>query len=210
MPDGRELTINVKYGLPGDYWVERGQAPRLIVELESVEGRKVGWTLEEQTADYFLWLFDPADCKHGYLADAPSVRAAVQRQRQNWAGAYGVHRARNPGYCTLFMRIPVPVMAAALCSSVGPHTFMDLGIGPEECWEQTVKMGRAYYRVSSLPVIRSRSVRPKQRSTGQNAEQASLFKLETLPLVQLHVSSRRAARRRATGMGIRRKPKVEA
>jgi len=105
LTDGTVLKIDEK--------VRRTSYPDFCLEYWSDEARKVpGWIAKPLTCDFIAYAFAPTTTC--YLLPYQLLRAAWWRNRGDWVDRYREIRADNPGYTTVSVAVPIPVVLNAL------------------------------------------------------------------------------------------------
>jgi hypothetical protein len=95
---GRTYTVDEK--------VRAHNWPDILLELWSDEGRRSpGWVQKPLACDFIAYAFAPA--RKCYLLPVAPLQRAWRQRGRHWADAYGYRRARNPGYVTA--SVPVPI-----------------------------------------------------------------------------------------------------
>ena len=112
---GAEVLIDAKTRTPGSskYWAN-GEA-ELALEVWSVIGKKVGWTLSTKTnVDYILYTFDKSDWDKYYFLPFQSLRKAFHDNFHKWAKEYKQKKQSSGGWESAAIFVPVSVVLQAM------------------------------------------------------------------------------------------------
>lgn len=106
---GRTYTVDEK--------VRTSDWPDILLEQWSDEARRVpGWVQKPLACDFIAYAFAPS--RRCYLMPVALLQRAWRRQGRDWIDAYGQRRARNPGYVTASVPVPIPVIEAAIAAAM--------------------------------------------------------------------------------------------
>lgn len=110
---GRTYTVDEK--------VRANDWPDILLEQWSDEARRSpGWVQKPLACDFIAYAFAPS--RRCYLFPvAPLQRAWRQRGRQ-WIEAFGHRRARNPGYVSTSVPVPIETLLPALTEAMFVRT----------------------------------------------------------------------------------------
>lgn len=98
---GRTYTVDEK--------VRTSEWPDILLEEWSDEERKSpGWILKPLACDFIAYAFAPS--RRCYLLPVAPLQRAWRLNGEGWAEAFGYRRARNPGYMTACVPVPIPVL----------------------------------------------------------------------------------------------------
>lgn len=106
---GRTYTVDEK--------VRSNDWPDILLEQWSDEARRSpGWVQKPLACDFIAYAFAPSR-KCYLLPVAPLQRAWRQRGRQ-WVERYGQRRARNPGYVSASVPVPIATLMPAMAEAM--------------------------------------------------------------------------------------------
>lgn len=98
---GRTYTVDEK--------VRTNDWPDILLEEWSDEARRSpGWVLKPLACDFIAYAFAPS--RRCYLLPVAPLQRAWRFHGGEWTQAYGYRRARNPGYMTACVPVPIPVL----------------------------------------------------------------------------------------------------
>jgi hypothetical protein len=105
LASGRTLTIDEK--VRDKVW------PDILLELWSDKGKKVkGWAVKPLAIDYIAYAFVPS--RQCYLLPFQTLRRAWRLNAKQWWDRYPHIEAKNRGYVTESIAIPVGVLMTAM------------------------------------------------------------------------------------------------
>ena len=105
LADGTTLKVDEK-GRRKDW-------PDFCIEYWSdIERRVPGWAVKEATTDYVAYAFVPS--RTCYLLPFQLLRRAAIDRKDEWAGKYKRIDAKNKGYTTASLAVPIDVVLAAI------------------------------------------------------------------------------------------------
>jgi len=106
---GRTYTIDEK--------IRTQNWPDILLEQWSDEARQIpGWIQKPLACDFIAYAYAPSETCY-LLPVAPLQRAWRQRGRQ-WIVTYGTRRARNPGYVSVSVPVPIDVLMQAIVDAM--------------------------------------------------------------------------------------------
>lgn len=106
---GRTYTVDEK--------VRSNDWPDILLEQWSDEARRSpGWVQKPLACDFIAYAFAPSR-KCYLLPVAPLQRAWRQRGRQ-WVERFGQRRARNPGYVSASVPVPIETLMPAMAEAM--------------------------------------------------------------------------------------------
>jgi len=109
LASGKTLTVDEK--------VREEDWPDILLEYwSSKENRTRGWIAKDLACDFIAYAFVPSETC--YLLPFLSLRAAWRDNHKKWVGQYRKIEAKNPGYTTVSVPIPIPVLLTALNESM--------------------------------------------------------------------------------------------
>lgn len=91
----------------------------LLEYWSSVEHRRPGWIAKDLATDYIAYAFAPS--KTCYLLPFHNLRAAWKKYGKQWVGQYKECNAKNHGYTTRSVAVPIDVLMPALTSAMIVH-----------------------------------------------------------------------------------------
>lgn len=98
---GRTYTVDEK--------VRTNEWPDILLEEWSDEARRSpGWVLKPLACDFIAYAFAPS--RRCYLLPVAPLQRAWRLHGDDWTQVYGYRRARNPGYMTACVPVPIPVL----------------------------------------------------------------------------------------------------
>lgn len=106
---GRTYTIDEK--------IRTQNWPDILLEQWSDEARQVpGWIQKPLACDFIAYAYAPSETCY-LLPVVPLQRAWRQRGRE-WLVRYGTRRARNPGYISVSVPVPIDVLMQAIIDAM--------------------------------------------------------------------------------------------
>lgn len=106
---GRVYTVDEK--------VRTNDWPDILLEQWSDEERRVpGWVQKPLACDFIAYAFAPS--RRCYLLPVALLQRAWRLQGRGWITAYGQRRARNPGYVSTSVPVPLPELERAMASAM--------------------------------------------------------------------------------------------
>ena len=113
--NGAEINIDAKTRMKGSsrYW--KGNEAELALEVWSVVGKKVGWTLNTASnVDYILYTFDKSDWSKYYFLPFQLLRKAFHDHFAEWKARYTLKEQRSDGWKSAAIFVPVSVVLDAI------------------------------------------------------------------------------------------------
>ena len=87
----------------------------ILLEIWSVwQQRKEGWAVKPSVSDYLLYVFNPSH--RCYLLPFDDLRRVTRANAKDWHAAYGWRDAKNEGYTTRSIPVPIRVLENAIPS----------------------------------------------------------------------------------------------
>lgn len=116
---GKVLTVDEK--VRSEDW------PDILLEYwSSVEHRRPGWVAKDLACDFLAYAFVPSQTC--YLLPFPTLRRAWRKYKDAWvrwgqgrSQGYSIRDARNDGYTTRSVAVPIPSLLAALSDAMEVH-----------------------------------------------------------------------------------------
>ena len=113
----RILTLTSGKTLSVDEKVRDEDWPDILLEYWSNEGRKVpGWVAKDLACDFIAYAFVPSQTC--YLLPFQTLRAAWRKNHKVWVKRHKRIEAENPGYVTVSVAVPIPVLMSALSDAM--------------------------------------------------------------------------------------------
>lgn len=113
----RVLTLSCGRTYTVDEKVRTNDWPDILLEQWSDEERRSpGWVQKPLACDFIAYAFAPSR-KCYLLPVAPLQRAWRQRGRQ-WIESYGQRRAKNPGYVSASVPVPIKTLMPAIADAM--------------------------------------------------------------------------------------------
>ena len=105
LTSGRTITVDEK--------VRTKDWPDILLEYWSDEDHKVrGWVAKDLACDFIAYAFIPSQTC--YLIPFQTLRRAWKIHGREWVGKYRRIEAKNIGYTTVSVPIPIPILMNAL------------------------------------------------------------------------------------------------
>ena len=113
----RVLTLGSGKTLTVDEKVREKVWPDILLEYLSDEAkRKLGWVAKDLACDYIAYAFVPtATC---YLLPFHTLRRAWRANSRAWIKQYQRVEAKNKGYVTVSVAVPIAVLMSALTDAI--------------------------------------------------------------------------------------------
>src|SRR5690606_11977680 len=113
----RVLTLASGKVLYVDEKVREEDWPDILIEYWSdYERRRPGWAAKELACDFIAYAFIPsATC---YLLPFQTLQRACRTNGRLWWDSYKRIPAKNNGYTTVSIAVPIPVLMAALADAM--------------------------------------------------------------------------------------------
>jgi hypothetical protein len=109
----RVITLSSGKTITVDEKVRSKSYPDILLEAwSSYELRRPGWVAKAMACDFIAYAFVPTQTC--YLIPALQLRRAWQTNVHEWWKSYKHVLARNEGYTTISVVIPIPVLFAAI------------------------------------------------------------------------------------------------
>lgn len=106
---GRVQTVDEK--------VRTNDWPDILLEQWSDEARRVpGWIQKPLACDFIAYAFAPS--RRCYLLPVSPLQRAWRMQGKAWIDRYGQRHARNQGYVTANVPVPIPVLMQAMTDAM--------------------------------------------------------------------------------------------
>lgn len=106
---GRTYTVDEK--LRADDWDD------VLLEQWSDESRKVpGWIQKPLACDFIAYAYAPSG--RCYLLPVAPLQRAWRQHGRTWVAQYGQRRAQNPGYVSVGVPVPRPVLMRAIADAM--------------------------------------------------------------------------------------------
>ncbi|GGC31283.1 hypothetical protein GCM10011371_18400 [Novosphingobium marinum] len=106
---GRIITVDEK--------VRTNDWPDILLEQWSdEERRKAGWIQKPLACDFIAYAYAPS--RRCYLLPVALLQRAWRRNGRRWISDYGQRRARNVGYVSTNVPVPIPVLRAAIVDAM--------------------------------------------------------------------------------------------
>lgn len=119
LPNGRRFTVDEKK--------RKDNYPDLLLEVVSRyvapghPDNRVGWTIDpHKRCDYVAYAIVPA--ARVWLLPTELLRQATHANKAAWRRRFGIQKCENPGYMSVSIPVPWPVLADALCDAM-VHPF---------------------------------------------------------------------------------------
>lgn len=113
----RVLTLECGKTLLVDEKVRKKDWPDFALEYWSNKEREVrGWVAKDLACDYIAYAFLPS--KKCYLLPFQQLRTAWRKHHQEWVDNYKRVDARNEGYTTRSVGVPIDVVLSAISESL--------------------------------------------------------------------------------------------
>lgn len=98
---GRTYTVDEK--------IRTNEWPDILLEVWSDEARRLpGWVQKPLACDFIAYAFAPV--RRCYLLPVAPLQRAWRQHGRAWTETYGRRHARNPGYLTASVPVPIPVL----------------------------------------------------------------------------------------------------
>lgn len=98
---GRTYTVDEK--------IRTNEWPDILLEQWSDEGRRIdGWVQKPLACDFIAYAFAPI--RRCYLLPVAPLQRAWRLHGEVWVRSYGHRRARNPGYVSASVPVPIRVL----------------------------------------------------------------------------------------------------
>jgi len=106
---GRTYTVDEK--------VRTNDWPDILLEQWSDEERRSpGWVQKPLACDFIAYAFAPS--RRCYLLPVVPLQRAWRQRGRHWIEQYGQRRARNPGYVTASVPVPIATLMPAICDAM--------------------------------------------------------------------------------------------
>ena len=106
---GRTYTVDEK--LRADDWDD------ILLEQWSDERRRIpGWIQKPLACDFIAYAYAPSG--RCYLLPVVSLQRAWRQHGRGWIARYGQRRAQNPGYVSVGVPVPRPVLMRAIAEAM--------------------------------------------------------------------------------------------
>lgn len=106
---GRTYTVDEK--------VRANDWPDILLEQWSDEARRApGWIQKPLACDFIAYAFVPS--RRCYLLPVVPLQRAWRMQGKRWIRSYGQRRARNPGYISASVPVPIEVLLPAIAEAM--------------------------------------------------------------------------------------------
>ena len=113
----RVITLGSGKTLTVDEKVRDSDWPDILLEYwSSKERRTPGWVAKDLACDFIAYAFIPSETC--YLLPFHSLRAAWRDNHKKWVKQYRKVEAKNPGYTTVSVPVPIPELLSALNDSM--------------------------------------------------------------------------------------------
>ena len=118
MPNGRLLAVDAKVRSE-DYWATKGKDD-LALEIWSVCGKKIGWTLDTSKAtDYILWLWTTTG--RWALFPFPMLCGVATANMPTWKARYGSCKQYSGAWTSECVFVPRKEVWSAIYKLYGGH-----------------------------------------------------------------------------------------
>jgi hypothetical protein len=106
---GRTYTVDEK--------VRTNDWPDILLEQWSdEERRKPGWVQKPLACDFIAYAFAPS--RRCYLMPVALLQRAWRINGRKWVASHGQRRARNPGYVSTNVPVPIPELERAITGAM--------------------------------------------------------------------------------------------
>jgi hypothetical protein len=113
----RLLTLSCGRTYAVDEKVRLEDWPDILLERWSDEARrKAGWVQKPLACDFIAYAFAPS--RICYLIPVAPLQRAWRQRGRSWIRTYGTRRAANPGYTTVSVPVPRPILLQAIAEAM--------------------------------------------------------------------------------------------
>jgi hypothetical protein len=113
----RLLTLSSGKTFTVDEKIRSRDWPDILLEVWSDEARRTpGWIQKPLACDFIAYAFAPS--RRCYLLPVAPLQRAWCSDGGAWTETYGYRRARNVGYITASVPVPIPVLLRAITSAM--------------------------------------------------------------------------------------------
>ncbi len=115
LKNGAEILIDAKTRTADcAKWWKNGE-PEFALEVWSVKGKKIGWTLSTKTnVDYILYTFDRSVCDKFFFLPFQLLRKAFREYGRAWKEKYGLKTQYSNGWQSEAIFVPASVVLKAV------------------------------------------------------------------------------------------------
>jgi len=113
----RVLTLACGRTYSVDEKVRTNDWPDILLEQWSDEGRRSpGWVQKPLACDFIAYAFAPS--RKCYLLPVVPLQRAWRQRGRHWVEQFGQRRARNPGYVSASVPVPIDVLMPAMMDAM--------------------------------------------------------------------------------------------
>jgi hypothetical protein len=113
----RVLTLACGRTYSVDEKVRTNDWPDILLEQWSDEGRRSpGWVQKPLACDFIAYAFAPS--RKCYLLPVVPLQRAWRQRGRHWVAQFGQRRARNPGYVSASVPVPIDVLMPAMMDAM--------------------------------------------------------------------------------------------